>query len=217
MLRPRETLHSTLRTPARILVGATLIALSVGPALGQSITPLAPVVPTVAVPPRLGAVITRSPPAQPAATTQPRQAAQRPSRPLILLDSTIIAGPGLGLLNPQDIASIVVERGLKVPAKWRGLAADGFIGITLKPHARRLLKTESLQDIRKRLKLKGPVRYQLEGRPIDDPTLRIATAAIARLDVQPVTDGAVVDIHLAVPPPAVHPPGTILIRGVASS
>lgn len=112
---------------------------------------------------------------------------------------------------------MVVERGLKVPAKWRGLAADGFIGITLKPHARQLLKTESLQDLRKRLKLKGPVRYQLEGRPLDDPKLRIATADIARLDVQPVADGTVVDIHLAVPPPAVHPPGTVLLRGATGS
>jgi len=136
---------------------------------------------------------------------------------VFLLNSRTIVGSGLGQLNPQDITAIQVYRGDDAPAKWRSLTTNGIIVITLKPHVKPKLRTKSLAKICKELKLKGLVTYQLEGLPIEDLTLRVATAAIARLDTQPTARGTVVNIHLVVPPPVVHPPGTIMIRGAAGS
>jgi hypothetical protein len=191
---------------------------SVSSALAQraAIAPLAPVVPTVAAPP-LGIGIYNSRPAQPATPT-----AEQPSRtvqpqPVFLINSNLIVGSGLGKINPQDIADIIVYKDPKVPAKWRSLTANGIIAITLKLDVKALPKSKSLVEISESMKLRGPVTYQLEGLPLEDLTLRIATADIAQLDTQPTASGTVVNIRLAVPPPVVHPPGTILIRGASGS
>jgi hypothetical protein len=196
-----------------------LAACGIGsPALAQrtAIAPLVPVVPTVAAPP-LGINIYNPHPAQSAAPT-----AEQPSRtvqpqPVFLINSSLIVGSGLGKINPQDIANIIVYKGPEAPAKWRSLTANGIIAITLKPDVKALPKSQSLVEIGKSMKLRGPIIYQLEGLPIDDQTLRVATADIARLDTQPTASGTVVNIHLAVPPPVVHPPGTILLRGASGS
>jgi hypothetical protein len=195
-----------------------LAACGIGsPALAQrtAIVPLVPVVPTVAAPP-LGIDIYLHP-AQPATPT-----AEQPSRtvqpqPVFLINSNLIVGGGLVKINPQDIAEIKVYKGSDAPAKWRSLTANGIIAITLKLDVKALPKSKSLVEIGKSMKVRGPVTYQLEGLPLEDLTLRIATADIAQLDTQPTASGTVVNIRLAVPPPVVHPPGTILIRGASGS
>lgn len=186
---------------------------SAGPVLAQRIAPLAPVVPVAATQPRLGGTLSFQSSAR--LTTLPADQPPRTIRPqpVFLINSAFLIGSSLGKINPQKITGIKVYKGRDTPARWRGLTANDLIAITLKPHTRTLFKTESLKDIRKRLGLKGPVTYQLEGLPIDDPTLRVVTADIARFDAQPVAGSTVVNIHLAVPPPAVHPPGTIMLRG----
>jgi hypothetical protein len=188
---------------------------SAGPVLAQrpAIAPLAPAGVPVAAPPP-GAAITSRPPAQSApAFDQP----SRPSRPqpVYLVNDRIIVGGHLGQLNPQDIASLRVYKGADAPAKWRSLTTPGIIAITLKPRAKWKLKTESLAAIKRGLKVRGPVSYQLDGQPLEDLSLRITTADIAGLDAQPTASGTVVNVRLVGSPPAVHPPGTIMIRGTS--
>jgi hypothetical protein len=194
---------------------------SVGPALAQrgAIAPLAPVVPSVGTPP-LGLPLDfavssqfHSPPTILVPDQPPRIVLPQP---VFLLNSRFIISSGLGQLNPQDIAGIEVYRVPSAPAKWRSLTTNGIIAITLKPHTKPKFKTKSLAAIRRELRLRGAVAYQLEGLPIDDLSLRVATADIASLDTQPTASGTVVNIRLVGSKPAVHPPGTIIIRGVSS-
>lgn len=192
---------------------------SAGPVLAQrpAIAPLAPAGVPVAAPQPLGVDITNRPPAQSAAP-----AADQPSRtswpqPVYIINASTIIGGGLTQLNPQDIADLQVykDNSARVPANWRSLTTNGIIAITLKPHRKPKFKTESLAAIGRGLKLRGPVSYQLDGLPLEDLSLRVVTADITRLDTQPAASGTVVNIRLAVPPPAVHPPGTIMIRGTS--
>lgn len=195
---------------------------SVSSALAQraAIAPLAPVVSSVTAPP-LGLPLDFNTPSW--VTTRPSIVVlDRPSsiarpQPVFLLNSRLIIGGGLGQLNPQDITDIKVYKGADAPAKWRSLTTNGIIAITLKPHTKPTFKTKSLVAIGRELKLRGTVAYQLEGLPIEDLNLRVAAADIARLDTQPTATGTVVNIHLAVPLPVAHPPGTILIRGASGS
>ena len=188
---------------------------STGSVLAQrlAVEPLAPAVVPVAAPP--GVDITRRPPARPAAPVSDQPPRSIRPQPVYLINFHVIVGGGLGKLNPQGIADFQVYRGnsARVPTNWRSLTTNGIIAITLKPHRKPKFKAESLAAIGRGLKLRGPVSYQLDGLPLEDLTLRVATADIARLDAQPTASGTVVNIHLAVPPPAVHPPGTIIIRG----
>jgi hypothetical protein len=195
---------------------------SVNSTLAQraAIAPLAPVVPAVAAPP-LGlppdAFLSTQFLAHPITLVLDQPPRIVLPQPVFLLNSRIIIGSGLGKLNPQDINNIDVYKGPSAPAKWRSLTANGIIAITLKPRTKPKLKTKSLAAIGRELKLRGDVTYQLDGLPIEDLTLRVATADIARLDTQSTASGTVVNIHLAVPPPVVHPPGTILLRGASGS
>jgi len=195
-----------------------LAALGGSPALAQrtAIAPLAPVAPAVVVPPPLGIDLSGWRPTRPAAPVPDQPARAVRPQPVFLLNSRIIVGSGLAKVNPQDIADIYVYKDANVPAKWRSLAANGIIALTLKPHTKPKLKTKSLAAIGRGLKLRGAVSYQLAGLPIEDPTLRVATADMAGGSTWPTASGAVVNIRLVVPPPVVHPPGTILIRGVSS-
>jgi hypothetical protein len=192
---------------------------SVSSALAQrtAIAPLVPVMPKVATANPLGEIISTKSPARPAAPTADQPSRPVQPQPVFLVDSHVIMGRGLAQINPQDIADIYVYKGSNVPGKWLSMTANGVIAITLKPHVKPKLKSKSLAALGRQLKLRGPVTYQLEGLPIDDQTLRVATADIAQLDTQQTAAGTVVNIHLAVPPPVTHPPGTILIRGVAGS
>jgi hypothetical protein len=178
-----------------------------------AIAPLVPVMPVVVLPNQSGVNVATKSPTQPAAPT-----ADQPSRkvPFYLIDSRILVGASLAKVNPQGIAKVDVYREANVPAKWRGLATNGLIAITLKPHLLLRIKTKSLASISHELKISGPVAYQLEDLPLEDLTLRIATADIARLDTQPTPSGIVINIHLARIKSAAYPPGTIMIRGVSS-
>jgi hypothetical protein len=182
-----------------------------------AIAPLAPVVPAVVTPRPLGVDVSTKSPAQPIALLSDQPSRTVRPQPVFLVNASIIVGNGLGQVNPQDIADVKVYKGYEVPDKWRSLTTNGIIAITLKPHVKPALKTESLAEIGKSLKLRGLVIYQLEGLPLEDLTLRVVIADIARLNTQPTDTGTVVNIHLAVPPPVVHPPGTILIRGASGS
>jgi hypothetical protein len=195
-----------------------LAALSgTGPVLAQraAVVPLAPAVVPVAAPQPVILGVMQRPSARPAAPVADQPSRTVRPQPVYLINSRIIVGSGLRKINPQDIADLQVykDSSARVPASWRSLAANGIIAITLKPHRKPKLKAQSLAAIGRGLKLRGPVSYQLEGQPLKDPRLRVATADIVRLDAQPTASGTVVNIRLAVPPPAVHPPGTIMIRG----
>lgn len=180
---------------------------SASPVLAQrpAVAPLVPVVP-------LGTVITKQPATGPAASGSDQPSRPVQPEPVFLVNSRVIVGRA-SAINPRDIADIHVYKGLEAPAKLRSLTAYGIIAITLKPCVTSKLKTKSLAAIRRGLQVRGPVCYQLEGLPLEDLTLRVVTADIAGLDTQSTASGTVVNIHLAVPPPVVHPPGTILIRG----
>jgi hypothetical protein len=201
-----------MATPKLVLLLATLS--SAAPALAQraAIALLAPVVPAVVALP-LGIEVPTKSPARPAAPT-----ADQPSRavPFYLIDSRILVGASLAKVNPQGIADVYVYREADAPTKWRGLATNGLIAMTLKPHVCLRIKAKSLAAIKRELKISGPVAYQLENLPLEDLTLRIATADIARLDTQPTPSGTVINIHLARAKSAAYPPGTIIIRGVSS-
>ena len=185
------------------------------PALAQraAVAPLAPVVPAVVAPKPLGIEVPTKSPARPAAPT-----ADQPSRavPFYLIDSRILVGASLAKVNPQGIADVYVYREADAPTKWCGLATNGLIAMTLKPHVWLRIKTKSLAAIKRELKISGPVAYQLENLLLEDLTLRIATADIARLDTQQTPSGTVINIHLARAKSAAYPPGTIIIRGVSS-
>lgn len=186
---------------------------SAGPVLAQrpAIAPLAPAV----VAPPLGVNDTRQATGRPAAPVPDQRSRTSRPEPVYLINSRLIVGNHLSKINPQDIADLQVYKGPPAPAKWLSLNPNGIIAITLKPHAKPKLKATSLAAIRRGLKLRGPVSYQLEGLPIEDLALRVATADITRLDTVPTPSGMVVNIHLATMPPVVHPPGTIMIRGAS--
>jgi hypothetical protein len=194
---------------------------SAGPVLAQrpAVAPLAPAVVPVAAPQPLGVGSTSRPPAQSAAPAFDQPSRTSRPQPVYIINGSTIIGGGLAQLNPQDIADLQVykDNSARVPANWRRLTANGIIAITLKPHVKPTIKTESLAAIGRGLKLRGPVSYQLDGQPLEDLSLRIATADIVGLDAQPTASGTVVNIRLTLPPPAVHPPGTIMLRGASGS
>jgi hypothetical protein len=196
-----------------------LAACGIGsPALAQrtAIAPLAPVVPKVAPPRSLDTDIYDQPPARPAVSVpdQPSQTVLPP--PFYLINSRVLVGASLAKVNPQGIADVCVYRDANAPAKWRGLATNGLIAIALKPYVLLRIKTKSIAAIGRGLDLRGPVTYQLEGLPLEDLTLRIATADIAKFDTQQTASSTVVNIRLARTKSSTYPPGTILIRGVTS-
>jgi hypothetical protein len=127
----------------------------------------------------------------------------------------------LGAINPQQIARIEVYKQGQGPAQWQSLTTPGILSITLKAKPRVKLKAKSLSAIKRRLKLHGPVRFELNGVAIQDESLQIVTEAVAGFDVTRATPATaakiVVNIRLMPykPKPIVHPPGTIMIRGLA--
>lgn len=143
-------------------------------------------------------------------------------KPVYLLDArTIIGENGLATIKPDNIEVLVVYKANNIPARWRGLAEHGIVALTMKHRPR--LEAKTLASIRRWLKLTGPVRFELDGLPLEDTSLRIATAGIAGLDVRRATvatPGTVVDIRLVrtgptPPPPGPAVPGRIFIRGTA--
>jgi hypothetical protein len=155
---------------------------------------------------------------QPAAAQQP---AARVYKPVYLLNSRIVFGDSvLRQLKPTEITGVMVYKGSDgTPANWRSLAKHGIIALALPPSFKP--KSRSLAAIRRRLKVRGPVRFELDELPLEDTMLRIATVDIAGLDVTPplVAGGStVINIRLLRlrPRPSTYPPGTIFVRGAAA-
>ena len=153
-----------------------------------------------------------------AATTASAAHPALPEPVSILNAHIIIGGSGLNGVNPHDIADLQVYKGADAPMQWRSLTEHGIIAITLKPGVKPKLKTKSLAAIRRQAAATGLVNFKLNGMRLEDTSLRIATAAIAGLDVLRDETGTVINIRLAPfkPLPRHDPPGTIYIRGVAS-
>jgi len=165
--------------------------------------------------------------ARPSQAQQPADTMIAPARPVykpvyLLNSRTIIGDNGLRAINPSDIEKIEVYKSRNMPARWRGLAEHGVLAITLKHRLR--LKTKTAASLRHWLQLTEPVRFELDGLPLEDTSLRIATEAIAGLEVTRATAGApagtVVNIRLVrtgptPPPPGPVVPGRIFIRGTA--
>ena len=125
---------------------------------------------------------------------------------------------------PNDIEKLAVYKGVNTPWKWRSLTDNGIIDITLKDKNKAKLETKTLAQIGKWLQLSGPVSYSINGMPVGESDLRIATVAIGEVKVTrgtPTALNTLVNIqiaHLTPPPPAPDPSGKprIMIRGTAS-
>jgi hypothetical protein len=127
----------------------------------------------------------------------------------------------ISTLNPQQIAKLEIYKSGSGPLQWRSLTVPGIISFTLKAKPKLKLKAKSLAAIRRSLKLRGPVRFEFNGAPIQDESLQIVTSTIAGLEVTQATPGTaaktVVNIRSVPYKPVPHhyPPGTIMIRGLA--
>ena len=161
--------------------------------------------------------------AQQPAVASPAAAPAAPTRvykPVYLFNSHIVfSDSALRLIKPANIIALRVYKGSDTPARWRSLAEHGLLAFTLPPSFRP--RSRSLAAIRRRLKVRGPVRFELDELPLEDTTLRIATVDIAGLDVTPSLAAGgrtVINIRLVrlTPRPHTYPPGTIFVRGAAA-
>jgi len=146
----------------------------------------------------------------------------RPSipEPVYIINGRYIGnGDALGKINSQQIAKIDIYKQGQGPVQWRSLNTPGIVSLTLKAKPNVKWKARSLAAIKRSLKLQGPVRFELNGAPLQDESLQLLTEAIAGLEVTNAapgtTAGAVVNIRLVPHKPTVSPPGTIMIRGLA--
>ena len=196
-----------------------ILALAAGlparPVLAQtSVSPLAP-----------AAVIVRPVPVE-VPPTRSFRIVDYPSRtspyaiePLYLVNSKIIVNGILGGIYPQDIKSVMVYKGDDTPASWRLTPNGGVIDLHLKKSVR--MPSRSLASLKRQAHLTGPVRFAVDGRPLPDATLRVATRGIERLEAQsarPDGSPAELNILLTRSSPINHPPGKtrrIMLRGPA--
>lgn len=152
-----------------------------------------------------------------AASVTTSQAQRATPMPLVLVDMKIIKS--LATIAPNDIEAIEVFKAPNFPASWRAIAANGVINLRLKPGVK--LRSVSLDKLKRRQHLTGPVRFELDGRPLEDTSLRIATHDIGKLEISPIANAQrykILNIKLVEPSPkpSQDPPGTIRIRGMAS-
>ena len=139
---------------------------------------------------------------------------------IFLLNSHVVIGDSvLRMIKLAEISNIMVYKGGDTPVQLRSLAEHGVIDCTLPPSFEP--KSRSLAAIRRRLKVRGSVRFELDELPLEDATLRIATVDIAGLDVTPplaAGGSTVINIRLLrlKPRPSTYPPGTIFVRGTAA-
>lgn len=148
--------------------------------------------------------------------------------PILLLNSTLIThSTGYDDVLTASIVDMQVYKPGAAPKPFTELSlAAPIISVVCKDKAykayAKVTKSESLIEIAKRLRLRGPLRYAVNGYPI--PTelatrLRIAQGGIGQLHiVQPTATepDTRLDIWLAPAPEKTYPPGTILIRGLAA-
>lgn len=207
-----------------LLAAAVCLVGHLGWAQRTAVAPLAPLPLAVALPaPGLGVEIQTKQSAIPA----PTAATLRQSRPIIpepvfiINEHYLTSMSVLDGINPQQIIKLDIYKQGGGPIRWRSLTAPGIVSITLKTKPNIKLKARSLAAIKRQLRLHGPVRFELNGAPIQDESLQIVTDAIAGLDVTHATPATaaktVVNIRLVPYKPIVHPrpPGTIMIRGLA--
>jgi hypothetical protein len=137
--------------------------------------------------------------------------------PIYLLDNKLIISNEylVKAIDPQAIHAIQVYKANgSTPAQWRGLATNGIISITLKQ--KRRLKSWTFSQLGRRLQLAQPVSYTLNGMPITDVGWHIARVAIGNIALTHNATGTVVELRTLQAPKTVYPPGTIMIRGMAS-
>lgn len=203
---------------------ASCLAGHLGWAQRAAVAPLAPLPPAVASPASgLGVEIQTK---QSAASTLTAVILKqdRPviPEPVIILNGRYLSGMnGLGIIKPQQIAKIDIYKQGEGPMQWRSLTVPGIVSLTLKAKPKLKIKAKSLAVLKRRLRLHGPVQFELNGTPIQDESLQIVNETIAGFDVTPATSDTaaktVVNIRLVPYKPAPHdyPPGTIMIRGLA--
>jgi hypothetical protein len=204
-----------------LMISGCLLVARTGRAQKAAIPPITPRAPSVQrLLPHIQQALSQ-PSGQPA---PPSALVARPAPvvpgPLVILNSTTIISTQLSGISPQDIKSLAVYNGVDVPREWRSLATYGIIDITLKKKHHLQLKTRTLAEIGDLLGVEGPVGYSVNGMPVAEPTLRIAADAIGEIKVTHATAAApitLVNVLIARPIPPPQPPGTIRIRGVASS
>jgi hypothetical protein len=207
-----------------LLTVAGCLVRHLGWAQQAALAPLAPATPVV-VPPRLevGAELqTKQSAVLVPPPTKPQQAQPVIPEAVIILNGRYLTGMNvLGTINPQQIAKIDIYKQGGGPKQWRSLTVPGIVSLTLKAKPRLKVKSKSLAAIKRRLRLRGPVQFELNGAPIQDESLQIVTEAVAEFDVTHTTSDTaaktVVNIRLVPYKPATHnyPPGTIMIRGLA--
>jgi hypothetical protein len=222
----------THQAATMLLTAASCLIGHLGWAQQAPIAPLAPAAPVVAPPVSdLGVKVEE----KQSGALAPTTAAPHQSQPVIVDPIYLINGHYLGssgmlsIISPQQIDKLEIYKPGRGPVQWRSLTASGIVSLTLKAKPKLKLKARSLVAIKRGLGLHGSVRFEFNGAPIQDESLQIVTSAIAGLDVtQPAlgtADKTVVNIRStafkpagpqAVPAqPEIHPPGTIIIRGLA--
>ncbi|WP_220235643.1 hypothetical protein [Hymenobacter ginsengisoli] len=148
----------------------------------------------------------------PAAVARPALA-----EPLYLINKLIATNSVLCKIDPNAIEKIdIYKEAAAAPPQWRSLLTDGIVSITTKRSVK--LKSWSLAQLGNHLRIKGPVSYRINGRPVATPDLRIAREAIGAIHFTREPAGFLLDVQLVNQPmpPTPHPPGTIMIRGTAA-
>lgn len=206
--------------------------LAARPSLAQrtAISPIAPIAPIAqpVAPPLRGGDIGPLPAGQHVLPGQPATTYQRPAPqpdPLYILNGTVVIDNSFLNIQPNDIAKLEVYKGgPDTPWKWRSLTTNGIINITLKDKPKARMKTRTLTEIGEWLHVAGPVSYSINGMPVGEADLRIATVAIGEVKVtrataaMPTTSVNVQIAHHTPPLPASDPSGKprIMIRGTAA-
>jgi hypothetical protein len=143
---------------------------------------------------------------------------------LYILNSTIVIDPRFRNIMPNDIEKLTVYKDSGVPWQWRSLTAHGILDITLKDKSKARVKTKTLAEIGKWMEISGPVSYSINGMPVRESDLRIATESIGEVKVTrptPTAPTTLVDVQIVrytPTPPAPDPSGKprIMIRGTAA-
>lgn len=137
--------------------------------------------------------------------------------PLYVMNSTVIINGLIASFDPKDIESINVYKGKDEPPQLRNLGPAGILDITCSKR----IKSESFAQIGRRLGLRGPSIFAINGYPVSAAalnSLRIAPEAIGQIHITqatPESPATRVDIWLTpfkAPNTSKHPPGTIMIR-----
>lgn len=144
------------------------------------------------------------------------------TEPVYLLNSTTIINGVFADFTAADIQEVEVykpslRQDTTVRLPWQATMGVGVLSI----RSARQVRSRSLAQLGRRLNLRKPLVFAINGHPLaPDATaaLRIAPAAIAQLHITEPTPGqpaTQVDIWLRPLPktdPSTHPPGTIFIR-----